>query len=486
MMINDENGVEDILNEEKILAEQQKMAEELSRDTLLDDNLLWQARTGLNPDSLCGAIETLIFMSERPLSLLEIRKNIDEEMPLKLIHQSIGRLQQEYEQKHHGLRLLEVAEGYQFRTKATYAKYVQELFKVNSLVLGPTAMEVLAIIAYKQPISKVDVDRMRGVDSSHIVRALMDKKLVKITGRSDDLGKPTLYGTTSEFLEVFNLAHIQDLPPEHELESMLHNQVGKISDIRNLVQHGDKKQFMFDELNALDHLSQEIGSISVDTLFLTSLQKEEKKTANTTDVETNAAPEKRKTAFEILEEFIERKKLAAINTEAAASDLFMPSFPEVLSNWWEGSLNAPDVDDFEMIDLETGSKLEGTFFSLDPKNSDDQSFESFMDDELADLKSDASERLLEEEAQDAEDKELREELDEEEEKWETMTKSAIEKAKDLDLDLDFLGDLPKEDDEKKDDLFADFSSEDWDEIEEKGDFLFSDREEERNKPKKYQ
>ncbi len=129
-------------------------------------------------------------MSDRPVSLLKIRNLIDEDISLRLVHESINRLQEEYETKHHGIRLQEVADGYQFRTKATYSKYVQDLLKVTSLILSPTALEVLAIIAYKQPISKTAIDKMRGVDSSHIVRGLMDKRLVKIIGRSEELGRP--------------------------------------------------------------------------------------------------------------------------------------------------------------------------------------------------------------------------------------------------------------------------------------------------------
>ena len=238
-------------------------AEEVQEENLIPNELLWQARTGLNLDTLCGAIETIIFMSDRPVSITKIKSLIDEDMPLKVIHEALLRLQAEYEEKHHGIRLLEVAEGYQYRTKATYSKYVQDIFKVNSLVLSPTALEVLAIIAYKQPCSKVEVDKIRGVDSGHIVRALMDKRLVKVTGRSDELGRPVLYGTTPEFLEVFNLADLSQLPPEHELDEMSRaTNVGKIADIKTLVHDGDKAKFKFDEIEELDQLSEAIKNIS--------------------------------------------------------------------------------------------------------------------------------------------------------------------------------------------------------------------------------
>ena len=88
------------------------------------EDKLWQARTGLNTDTLCGAIETIIFMSDRPVNLLKIKTQIDNDLPLRVVHESIARLQEEYEAKHHGIRLMEIAEGYQFRTKATHSKII--------------------------------------------------------------------------------------------------------------------------------------------------------------------------------------------------------------------------------------------------------------------------------------------------------------------------------------------------------------------------
>ena len=248
-------------------------------DEKAQEDMLWQARTGLNADTLCGAIETIIFMSDKPISIQKIKAQIDNELPLRVIHESLSKLQMGYEEKHHGIRLVEVAEGYQFRTKATYSKFVQNLFKVNSLVLTPTALEVLAIIAYKQPVSKTDVEKIRGVDSSHIIRALMDKRLVKITGRSEELGRPSLFGTTEEFLEVFNLADISGLPPEYELEEMAtKNTIGTIADIKSVVFRGEHlKKFSVDETEELDQLSESINLISADTNFTSILKTEEKR-----------------------------------------------------------------------------------------------------------------------------------------------------------------------------------------------------------------
>ena len=150
----------------------------------------WEDRTGLNEETLCGAIETIIFMSDKPISLQKIKQLIDDEIPLKTLHHALETLQADYEVTRHGIRLVEVAEGYQFRTKPNYGRFVQDLFKINGLQLTQGTLEVFAIIAYRQPVTKFDVEKIRGVDSSHLIRTLMDKKLVKLVGRSEDIGGP--------------------------------------------------------------------------------------------------------------------------------------------------------------------------------------------------------------------------------------------------------------------------------------------------------
>lgn len=279
------------------------------------EDRLWQARTGLDSETLCGAIETIIFMSDKPITLQKIKTQIDSDLPLRVCHESISRLQAEYEAKHHGIRLMEVAQGYQFRTKATYSKIVQSMFKVSSLQLSPTALEVMAIIAYKQPISKNVVESVRGVDSSHIIRALMDKRLVKVVGRSEEMGRPSLYGTTNEFLEVFNLNEINELPSETELEEIATaNELGEISDIKTIVQTGDKKKFDFDELAELDDLSTSIREIAADTIFTQTLKQMDRKRNTEEGVE-------KKSAFDILEEHVNIAQVATQNKTSSESEV---------------------------------------------------------------------------------------------------------------------------------------------------------------------
>ncbi len=315
------------------------------------EDKLWQARTGLNYETLCGAIETIIFMSDRPVNLQKIKNHIDPDLPLRVIHESIARLQAEYESKHHGIRLMEVAQGYQFRTKATYSRLVQNMFKVQSLQLSPTAIEVLAIIAYKQPISKTGVESVRGVDSSHIIRALMDRRLVKIAGRSDEAGRPSLYATTPEFLEVFNLNDLTQLPSEIELEELANaNEIGEIADIRKIVQNGDKKKFDADELLELDELSASIQEIASETSFTTSLKQLEKSRNDEAGVE-------KKSAFDILEEYVSKAQIIEQNKASGESEV-LTSIMEpkaVTIEMLKELLNAPKMED---DDLEVEVELE--------------------------------------------------------------------------------------------------------------------------------
>ena len=369
------------------------------------EDQFWRARTGLDVAGLCGAIETIIFMSDRPVSLSKIRELIDPDMPLRVLYDCLGILQSKYEDVHHGIRLQEVAEGFQFRTKAYYAKYVQDLFKVSALTLTPAALEVLATIAYKQPVSRTEIDRLRGVDSSHLIRALLDKRLVKILGRSEELGKPVLYGTTKEFLEVFNLKDLTALPPDSELKDLaLKNEVGSISDIKGLME--DESKFFFDELEELDTLSGQIKNISPDTDFIESLKDEDKKRLENKDAPT-------KTAFDILEEFVLRDELINQNKMAAASDLIneLVIDPRVIKDITDGPFNHPEMDDFEMIDLNTGVPLSSLLDNLDPSILSDSLFE--IDDTL---------------------------LEESEKNLEKVTSMTTQGAQDLDMDLDFLKD----------------------------------------------
>jgi segregation and condensation protein B len=392
------------------------------------EDMLWMARTGLNADTLCGAIETIIFMSDRPISIQKVKAQIDSELPLRVVHESLIKLQAGYEEKFHGIRLVEVADGYQFRTKATYSKFVQTLFKMNSLVLTPSALEVLAIIAYKQPVSKNDVEKIRGVDSSHIIRALMDKRLVKMAGRSEELGRPSLFATTEEFLEVFNLNDLSGLPPEYELEEMAtKNTVGTIADIKSVVFRNDSKKFSMDEFEELDILSANIQQIASDTNFTSLLKSEEKKKL---DGETTI----RKSAFDILEDFVNKDSSLRQNMMAINSETMMNIVdPKVVDLSQEGVIfNAPEIDtEFEALrakDLADADATDAENLALEA-----QELEKALDFAFEQL---TGEKL--------EEGEMDFQVDGEINNLDLSVGLAITKGKDFDLDLSFLNEVSDE------------------------------------------
>ena len=360
------------MQEEMLNLLMEKVDEFVGESSIIDDiekEEGWKDRTGLDFDGLCGAIETIIFMNDRPVPLLRIKKVIDEGISLKLLHEAIQKLQEDYEKKHHGIRLVEVAEGYQFRTKAIYSRFVQDLFKISGLTLTPSCLEVLAIIAYRQPVSKFDVEKIRGVDSSHLIRTLMDKRLVRLLGRSDDMGRPSIYGTTAEFLDVFNLPDLSSLPPEYELESIIESKKVDINQISN-VRTESRQNFIFDDVEELDQLAEKIRSISTSTMFTSDLSK------------GNSDESVRKNAFELLEDHIDKNLITQFMNAASLSET--PGIPDeikILKDLLGPFANAPfEEEDFQMIDLETGEPLDDEELEIEVELSQDDLIEEDSDE----------------------------------------------------------------------------------------------------------
>ena len=180
-----------------------------------------------------GILESLLFASERPLSVERIAGIFDDSYSKEEIYSVMEELRAEINSSDlRGVKLEEVAGGWQFRTKEDNNSWVKKLENIKPIRISPSALEVLAIIAYKQPITKAEADKIRGVDSSHIFKTLMDKNLVRICGRADFPGRPLLYSTTPEFLEVFGLKEIRELPSINEIEEMVSRSFGNSGDYR--------------------------------------------------------------------------------------------------------------------------------------------------------------------------------------------------------------------------------------------------------------
>lgn len=170
-------------------------------------------------ENVKAVIEALIFASDAPLALEKIciiLSNVEKTE----IKEAFEKLVMEYNERQGGLYLQEVAGGFQFRTRPELSPWIKKLRSTKPHSLSPQAMETLAIIAYKQPIVKSEIESIRGVDVGAPLKSLLDKKLIRIVGRKDVPGKPIIYGTTKKFLEVFNLKDLMDLPNLREFKEL--------------------------------------------------------------------------------------------------------------------------------------------------------------------------------------------------------------------------------------------------------------------------
>jgi len=170
-------------------------------------------------ENLSAVLEAMILSSESPLPLEKICAALGGADKME-IRDALDRLIGEYDERQSGICIQEVAGGFQFRTRPEMALWIKKLKGVKPASLSPAAMETLAIVAYRQPIVKSEIESIRGVDVSAPLKGLLDKKLVRILGRKDVPGKPIIYGTTKKFLEVFNLKELADLPTMRELREL--------------------------------------------------------------------------------------------------------------------------------------------------------------------------------------------------------------------------------------------------------------------------
>lgn len=173
-------------------------------------------------------IEALIFSSDDPIPSSEIIKAIkeidgsDTEITPKDVENAVEFLNEKYEDDEKSFNIKKIANGFAFGTKSEYAKYVGFLSSDKSKRrLSQAALETLSIIAYKQPITKLEIENLRGVNSDYMMNTLLEKNLITIKGRSEGMGRPLLYVTTDEFLKYFGLNKISDLPKPREVDDIM-------------------------------------------------------------------------------------------------------------------------------------------------------------------------------------------------------------------------------------------------------------------------
>jgi segregation and condensation protein B len=166
----------------------------------------------MSQDNTRSAIEALIFSSEKPLPIEQIRKALDN-LEATDIRRIIEELKNEYENNNRGIRIVEIAGGFQMITAADFAPFLKKLYKQRRVEhLSKPALETLAIIAYKQPVTKFEIESLRSVNIDGVMGNLVDKGLIRIAGRKKAPGRPYVFGTTRQFLEYFGLKSLEELP----------------------------------------------------------------------------------------------------------------------------------------------------------------------------------------------------------------------------------------------------------------------------------
>ncbi|BDS13256.1 SMC-Scp complex subunit ScpB [Aureispira anguillae] len=185
-------------------------------------------------DNITSHIEALIFASDTPIPLKEIKlcleSILDEILDKTVLQNKIIALQQKYLNNNFSFSIVEIAGGYQFLTKPEFNETLSILIQQKSKKkLTKSALETLSVIAYRQPITKGEMERIRGVNCDYAVRKLLEKELVAITGRSKEVGRPLLYGTSEKFMQHFGLKSIKELP---KLKEFKHedNQIGTLTE----------------------------------------------------------------------------------------------------------------------------------------------------------------------------------------------------------------------------------------------------------------
>lgn len=185
-------------------------------------------------DYLAQHVEALVFCAPKPISEKEIlsclKEMFDADLPLKDVQDSIEKIKERYDSDDHSFGLIQSGGGYQFLTKPAYQASIGILLKQQSKKrLSNSSLETLSIIAYKQPVTKSEVELVRGVNCDYAVTKLLEKGLIEIKGKAESVGRPLLYGTSQNFMDYFGINHIKELPTPKDF-AMEENTIGEESE----------------------------------------------------------------------------------------------------------------------------------------------------------------------------------------------------------------------------------------------------------------
>ena len=197
-------------------------------------------------DPLALHIESLIFVAEHPVTLQDLQETLaqtfEQTIPEDEILTALEQLQMRYRLGDFAFEIVEVAGGYQFLTKGAFFNTVGAWLRItNKRKLSKSALETLALIAYKQPVTKTEVELIRGVNCDYAIQKLLEKELVEIIGRGEGPGRPLLYSTAPKFLHYFGLKNMQDLPQPKDFKQA-ESEIGSIPDIEEMVADGNEEE----------------------------------------------------------------------------------------------------------------------------------------------------------------------------------------------------------------------------------------------------
>ncbi len=206
--------------EEKNALEDLTGAQKFQIESLREEDLQDPAKAKL-------VVEALIFASSKPLTPAEIRK-VTKVLTVSQIEKIVAELKEDYQKTDRCFELLEIAGGYELSTKREFAPWILKIeLQRKARQATQSALETLAILAYKQPLTRAEIESLRGVDTSGVLNTLMEKNFIKIVGKKEVPGRPFMYGTTEKFLEHFGLKELRDLPSIDEIRQMVDSSVKK-------------------------------------------------------------------------------------------------------------------------------------------------------------------------------------------------------------------------------------------------------------------
>jgi segregation and condensation protein B len=225
--------------DEAIPSAQETVAIEITDEQAADNAAAMEAESKADvvvpennsPDNPLRVLEALLFASDEILTTDRIKSIIPSVSDARKIRQMVDTLNERLAKERHPFEVVEIGGGYQFRTVSYYYPWVVQLFKEKAArKLSIQSLECLAIISYKQPITKAEIESIRGVMSDGAMKTLLEKRLVTISGRSDKAGRPLLYATTKEFLAYFGINKVADLPRIEEFEAMAKEKLGDLTE----------------------------------------------------------------------------------------------------------------------------------------------------------------------------------------------------------------------------------------------------------------